>query len=196
MPILGRCKGIRTRRPARSVRRKSRPPRGSAGSAEAVFDGEQTTLVGAPPPPPTARRRWPRLAAALGGLLVLGLAGSSCDAVEEDNQPPPQETSDSSAAGSAAGDQAGIERGLERQMRRQLEGEIARDARKHDRERVPGGPIKRARCTLSNREPGGRGRYKCLAITSEGGDRAEGYEYQGTVNGKNGEMRWERSDSP
>jgi rubredoxin len=160
------------------------------------FEGEQTTPVGALAPPPKTRRRWPWVTAALSGLLVLGLAGSSCDAVKRDNQPPPQETSDSSAPESAAGDQAGVERELERRMRRQLEGAIAKDARKQVREGVLGGPIKRAHCTLSNREPGGRGGYKCLAITGEGGDRAEGYEYQGTANAKNGETTWERSDSP
>lgn len=159
------------------------------------FDGEQTTPVGAAAPPPKTRRRWPSVAAALSGLLVLGV-GSSCDAVSRDKQPPPQKTSDSSAAESAAGDQAGIERELERRMRRQLEGEIAKDARKNVREGVLGGPIKRAHCTLSHREPGGRRRYNCLAIRSEGGDRAEGYEYQGTANAKNGETGWERSDSP
>jgi hypothetical protein len=81
-------------------------------------------------------------------------------------------------------------------MRRQLEGEIAKDARKQVREGVLDRPVERAHCTLGNREPGGRRSYKCLVITSEGGDRVEGYEYQGTANPNNGETTWERSDSP
>jgi hypothetical protein len=160
------------------------------------FDGEQTTPVGTLAPPPKTRRRWPSLAAAVSGLLVLGVAGSSCDAVNGDNQAPPQETGDSGAAESAAGDQAAIERGLERRMRRELEGEIATDARKQVREGLPDRPIKRAHCTVSHREPGGRLTYQCLAIISEGRDRTEGYKYQGTANAKSGEKTWKLHDSP
>jgi hypothetical protein len=158
--------------------------------------GEQTTPVGALPPPPKTRRRWPSVAAALSGLLALGLASSSCDVGNGDNQAPPQGRGGSSAAESAAGDQAAIERGLERRMRRELEDEIVRDARKQVREGGLDGPIKRAHCTISAREPGGRLRYQCLAITSEGGDRTEGYEYQGTANAKSGEKTWKLHDSP
>jgi hypothetical protein len=164
-------------------------------SCQYRFGGEQTAPVGALAPPPKTRRGWPWVAAALSGLLALGFASSSCGAGAGDDQAPRQEMGDSSAASSAAGDQAAIERGLERRMRRELEGEIARDARKQVRQGVLDGPIKRAHCTVSDREPGGRLTYQCLAITSEGGDRTEGYKYQGIANAKSGEKTWLR-DSP
>ena len=75
-------------------------------------------------------------------------------------------------------------------MKRQLEGEITKDARKQVREGRLHGPIKGTRCTLTNPGPGGRLTYECLAITSEGRDRTEGYAYHGTANARNSETTW------